>query len=102
VGVNSRLDTLQAAILLPKLAVLDEEVALRQHAAVQYQRLLGAVAGCQMPHVLPHNTSAWAQYTVRVANRDTVQRRLADAGIPTVVHYPTPVNQQPAFIDAGA
>lgn len=101
VGVNSRLDTLQAAILLPKLAVLDDEIAARQHVAAEYTCRLRAI-GLEPPHVEPHNVSAWAQFTVRVAERDEVQARLKQAGIPTAVHYPLPLNRQPAVADSDA
>ncbi|MDZ4190373.1 MAG: DegT/DnrJ/EryC1/StrS family aminotransferase, partial [Hydrogenophaga sp.] len=100
VGVNSRLDTLQAAILLPKLAVLDEEMALRNQVAARYTQLLNQAGINTTPHVELHNTSAWAQYTVRVDNREQVQKSLAAAGIPTAVHYPIPLNKQPAVADA--
>lgn len=100
-GVNSRLDTLQAAILLPKLAILDEEIAARQVVAARYDAALAA-AGIATPQVAPHNLSAWAQYTVRVANRDQVQAALEAAGIPTAVHYPLPLNRQPATADLQA
>lgn len=99
VGVNSRLDTLQAAILLPKLAVLDEEIALRNQVAERYTQLLNHAGINTTPHIDAHNTSAWAQYTVRVNNREQVQKRLAAAGIPTAVHYPIPLNRQPAVAD---
>ncbi len=99
VGVNSRLDTLQAVILLPKLAVLDHEMALRQEVATRYDRLLNEVGIDSTPHVEPHNVSAWAQYTIRVDQREQVQARLKDAGIPTAVHYPIPLNRQPAVQD---
>lgn len=102
VGMNSRLDTLQAAILLPKLEILDDEIAARQRVSQEYRRLLQGHAGVVAPDVEPHNTSAWAQYTVRVADRALVQARLKDAGIPTVVHYPLPLNKQPAVADPGA
>jgi len=102
VGVNSRLDTIQAAILLPKLAVLDEEMAQRQEVAARYARLLNAEGITTTPYVEPYNTSAWAQYTVRVPNREVVQKRLTDAGVPTAVHYPIPLNKQPAVRDAAA
>jgi UDP-2-acetamido-2-deoxy-ribo-hexuluronate aminotransferase len=115
VGVNSRLDTLQAAILLPKLAVLDEELAQRQRVANTYNTLLGRSAPpCAndpqtkaqptliTPHIDPHNTSAWAQYTIQVPNRDAMQEQLKQAGIPTAVHYPIPLNKQPAVSDATA
>lgn len=101
VGVNSRLDTLQAAILLPKLAILDDEIAARQRVAGAYSTALRAI-GITPPEVAQHNVSAWAQYTIRVANRDAVQAALKEAGIPTAVHYPLPLNRQPAVADAGA
>lgn len=99
IGVNSRLDTLQAAILLPKLAVLDEELEQRQVVAARYARLLDEIDLKTAPVVEPYNVSAWAQYTVRVPSRDTVQKNLAKAGVPTAVHYPIPLNQQPAVED---
>ncbi len=102
VGVNSRLDTIQAAILLPKLDVFDEEIARRQEVAAHYGRLLND-AGVQMtPFVESHNVSAWAQYTVRVPTRDIVQKALSDARVPTAVHYPIPLNRQPAVKDVEA
>ncbi len=114
VGVNSRLDTIQAAILLAKLNIFEEEVALRQQVAANYARLFSSLQAPDSslraqrgnpfltpPYVEPHNTSAWAQYTVRVQNRDAVQEKLRQAGIPTAVHYPIPLNKQPAVADAG-
>ena len=102
VGVNSRLDTLQATILLPKLAVLDEEMAQRQQVAAAYKKLLGEAGIHTTPYVEPHNISAWAQYTIRVQDRDAVQETLRQAGIPSAVHYPIPLNKQPAVADLGA
>ncbi|WP_425552740.1 DegT/DnrJ/EryC1/StrS family aminotransferase [Halomonas cibimaris] len=124
VGVNSRLDTLQAAILLPKLDIFDEELALRQQVAERYTQLILATETTEdteknslspsvpfsgfcgkkfiTPYVEPHNTSAWAQYTLRVDNREEVQTKLKEAGIPTAVHYPIPLNQQPAVADTAA
>jgi len=99
VGVNSRLDTLQAAILLPKLAILDEELGLRQKVAALYTRLLNEVGVKATPHIEGYNVSAWAQYTVRVPARDQVQKMLSELGIPTAVHYPLPLNKQPAVAD---
>lgn len=100
VGVNSRLDTLQAAILLPKLVIFEEEIALRQQVAANYDRLLNKAGIDTTPYIEPQNTSAYAQYTVRVENRERVQARLKAAGIPTAVHYPIPLNKQPAVADA--
>ncbi|MGL4829841.1 MAG: DegT/DnrJ/EryC1/StrS family aminotransferase [Vibrio sp.] len=99
VGINSRLDTLQAAILLPKLEILDEEIELRQYVANTYTRLLNEVGILSTPFVKPHNVSAWAQYTLRVKNRTEVQQKLKEVGIPTAVHYPIPLNKQPAVAD---
>lgn len=98
VGVNSRLDTLQAAILLPKLEIFPHELERREQVAQDYGRLLGD-AGIAAPFVETHNCSAWAQYTVQAAGRDKVQESLKVAGIPTAVHYPIPLNRQPAVRD---
>jgi UDP-2-acetamido-2-deoxy-ribo-hexuluronate aminotransferase len=100
VGVNSRLDTIQAAILLPKLAILDEEMSQRQNLAKRYNTLLGQAGIQTTPHVEPENQSAWAQYTIRVPQREKVQELLKQAGIPTAVHYPIPLNKQPAVADS--
>lgn len=99
VGVNSRLDTLQAAILLPKLELLEEEIQLRNKAAVNYTQLLNEADIDKTPVLEKHNVSAWAQYTIRIDNRESVQSKLAEAGIPTAVHYPIPLNKQPAVGD---
>lgn len=99
IGVNSRLDTLQAAILLAKLDILDDEMVLRQQVAQTYARLLSKIDGVVVPMIEPHNTSTWAQYTVRVDDRDVVQAHLEEDGVPTAVHYPIPLNRQPALAD---
>ena len=123
VGVNSRLDTLQAAILLPKLEIFAEEIQLRQQVAARYQAKFAelsdshrttqnhteknipcpSVSFCGKEIILPfieeHNTSVYAQYTIQVDNRDQVQAKLNEAGIPTAVHYPIPLNKQPAVED---
>lgn len=99
VGVNSRLDTLQAAILLPKLNILSEEIELRNQKASNYTRLLNDAGIHTTPFVEEHTISAWAQYTIRVKNREEVQQKLKEAGIPTAVHYPIPLNKQPAVAE---
>lgn len=99
VGVNSRLDTLQAAILLPKLAVFDGELELRQQVAKRYAQLLRDI-GLKPPVIRLYNVSAWAQYTVRVPSRELVQKHMNEAGVPTAIHYPIPLNKQPAVADA--
>jgi UDP-2-acetamido-2-deoxy-ribo-hexuluronate aminotransferase len=101
VGVNSRLDTLQAAILLPKLEILAEEIDLRQQAARHYDRLLNEGGIDTTPYIEPHNISAYAQYTIRVNGREALADKLKNVGIPTAVHYPIPLNKQPAVADAG-
>ena len=102
VGVNSRLDTIQAAILLAKLAIFDDEIALRQQVAQNYGALFSGIGISSTPHIEPHNTSVYAQYTIKVPNREALQQQLKAAGIPTVVHYPIPLNKQPAVADAAA
>lgn len=101
VGVNSRLDTLQAAILLPKLEIFNEELAARQAIAGRYSDMLSNV-GIVPPFVETHNESAWAQFTVQVEGRDQVQEKMKACGVPTAVHYPIPLNKQPAVADASA
>jgi len=98
-GVNSRLDTVQAAVLLAKLAVFDDEMTLRESAARRYTQQLNEAGIGATPYVEPHNTSAWAQYTVRVPQREAIQKQLSSAGVPTAVHYPLPLHRQPAFRD---
>ncbi len=102
VGVNSRLDTLQAAILLPKLEILDDEMQARQRVAETYNQLFTEAGITTIPFIEAHNQSAWAQYTIQVDNRDGVQAKLKEQGIPTAVHYPIPLNKQPAVADSNA
>lgn len=102
VGVNSRLDTLQAAILLPKLEILDDEMQARQRVAETYNQLFTEAGITTIPFIEVHNQSAWAQYTIQVDNRDGVQAKLKEQGIPTAVHYPIPLNKQPAVADINA
>lgn len=110
VGVNSRLDTIQASILLPKLEILDQELTQRQKVAEYYSSLLNndtfrpelVQRGLKLPHIEPHNKSAWAQYTIQVPDRPIAQEKLSQAGIPSAVHYPKPLNRQPAVADASA
>ena len=102
VGMNSRLDTLQAAILLPKLEILDDEIEARQRVAETYTKLFNEAGVLTTPFIETHNQSAWAQYTIQVENRADVQEKLKAEGIPTAVHYPIPLNKQPAVADANA
>jgi UDP-2-acetamido-2-deoxy-ribo-hexuluronate aminotransferase len=98
-GINGRLDTLQAAILLAKLQVFDDEVRERGRIGARYTDLLRDFV--VTPHLVPGNTSVYAQYTVRVDNRTAVQMSLQEMGIPTAVHYPVPLHLQPVFAALG-
>ena len=98
IGVGGRMDTLQCAILLAKLTRFDWEVARRIELGRLYAeaiRASGAKVG--LLTVRPDRTSVWAQYTVLVENRDAVQEKMKQAGIPTAVHYPRPLHLQPAY-----
>ena len=97
--MNSRLDTLQAGVLLGKLQMFPAEVALRQQVAETYTRLFSEAGITTTPYVEAHNVSAWTQYTIRVPERDALQGKLKASGIPTAVHYPIPLNRQPAVAD---
>lgn len=96
VGMNSRLDTLQAAILLEKLAIFPEEVESRRRAGREYQRLLEG-AGVVLPVVPEGSKPVWGQYTLRVGHREQFQAALKEQGIPTAVHYPKPIHWQSAY-----
>jgi dTDP-4-amino-4,6-dideoxygalactose transaminase len=97
IGMNSRLDTLQAAILLEKLAVFEDEIARRQVVAERYASALGSLVAT--PVIMPGCTSVWAQYTLRVPaeKRANFMARLKDDGVPTAVYYPKPLNEQTAY-----
>ena len=100
VGINGRLDTLQAAVLLAKFAIFPEEVALRIAAAKRYDDLLDPGAGLQLPRVPQNTQSAWAQYSVLAgdeAHREAVRNRLHQEKIPTAVYYPKPLHLQEVF-----
>ena len=101
IGVNSRLDTIQAAILLPKLAILDDECEARQRVADMYAAEL-AGTNLRFQTILPDCRSAWAQYTIGTSDRDQLQEKLNAAGIPTAIHYPLPLNRQPAVAQPNA
>ena len=96
-GVNSRLDTIQAAILRVKLKYFQDEIILRQKAADRYTAMLKDSADVTTPVVMSDRDSTWAQYTIRVPRRDAVRDALQEKGIPTSVHYPMPLNKQEAF-----
>ena len=102
VGVNGRIDTLQAAILLAKLELFDGEVAFRQQIGERYSQCFQTAGVATTPYLAPGNTSVYAQYTIAVENRAAVQEALKDIGIPTAVHYPTLLCQQPALQGCGS
>ncbi|MCF3627951.1 DegT/DnrJ/EryC1/StrS aminotransferase family protein [Thalassospiraceae bacterium LMO-SO8] len=95
VGLNARLDTLQAAILLAKLDIFEDEINLRQDVAARYAEGLAGIA--TPPAVVDGAISAWAQYTIRVADRDAVAAALKEKGVPTAVYYPVALSDQPAY-----
>jgi UDP-2-acetamido-2-deoxy-ribo-hexuluronate aminotransferase len=98
VGVGGRMDALQCAVVLAKLGRFDAELQAREAAARRYDHLLEPWAGrLQRPVVRADRSSAWAQYTVQLADREAVAARLRAAGVPTTVHYPLPLHQQPAY-----
>ncbi len=100
-GMNGRLDTLQAAVLLAKLTVFDDELATRDRIAAAYDRRLGHLV--EIPARVPHSTSAWAIYAVLLpdaAIRARLQDRLKAAGVPTAIYYPRPLHHQPAYAGA--
>ena len=97
VGINSRLDTLQAAILLEKLAILEEEMVARQAVAQRYAEGLGDVVNASVN--LPGTRSAWAQYAIETPHRDALKAHLQENGIPSVIYYVKPLHQQLAYKD---
>ena len=107
-GINGRLDTLQAAVLLAKLDVFDDEVAARARIGARYAELLQRAFGhfsdparrVHAPHLAAGCTSVYAQYTVEVADRPRVEAAMQARGIPTAVHYPLPLHLQPVFAGA--
>jgi UDP-2-acetamido-2-deoxy-ribo-hexuluronate aminotransferase len=105
-GLNGRLDSIQAAVLLAKMETFDDEVAARIRLGARYSELLlqafadlpGAI---RVPHVEPFNTSVYAQYTIEVENRDVFETRMKELGVPTAVHYPIALHLQPVFAHLG-
>ncbi len=97
IGVNGRLDTVQAAILLEKLGIFEDEIEARQRVADGYAAALGDIV--ETPVAPVGTTSAWAQYTVKLDTRDDVAARLKAAGIPTAIYYPRPLHFQTAYRD---
>lgn len=104
IGLNGRLDTLQAGILLAKFDIFPEEIALRQQAAGRYSELLDARGSIIPPFIPPNFKSAWAQYSILAENSDqraALQQQLKDAQIPTAIYYSKPLHLQTAFMGLG-
>ncbi|TJW18888.1 MAG: DegT/DnrJ/EryC1/StrS aminotransferase family protein, partial [Mesorhizobium sp.] len=97
VGINSRLDTLQAAILIEKLAILEEEMLARQAVADRYANGLGDIV--KASRNLGHGRSAWAQYAIETPKRDGLKAHLSEKGIPSVIYYVKPLHEQIAYRD---
>jgi dTDP-4-amino-4,6-dideoxygalactose transaminase len=96
IGLNSRLDTIQAAILIEKLKIFPDEVKMRQRVAARYDTGLKSNR-IRTPVVIEGAQSVWAQYTIQVDNRTKLQADLKDQGIPTAVYYPIPLSRQKAY-----
>lgn len=101
IGVNSRLDSIQAAVLDAKLPHLDEYIAARQRAAAYYDAAFAGNEHLLIPGHEPNSTHVFHQYTLRVvgADRDALREKLAERGIPAMIYYPVPLHQQKAYID---
>ncbi|HEY1615015.1 MAG TPA: DegT/DnrJ/EryC1/StrS family aminotransferase [Rhizomicrobium sp.] len=97
IGVNSRLDTIQAAVLLEKMKIFPDEIEARERIARRYSKALGASNRIRVPHVEKGAQSTWAQYTIQVPDRDRVKAELAAKGIPTQVYYPIPLSRQKGY-----
>lgn len=97
IGMNGRLDTIQAAILLEKIGIFDDEVRLRQQVAARYDSGLRDIV--EVPALVEGATSVWAQYTLVLDDRDVVAAKLKEQGIPTAIYYPRPLHRQTAYQD---
>ncbi|KTD11412.1 DegT/DnrJ/EryC1/StrS family aminotransferase [Legionella jamestowniensis] len=99
IGINGRMDTIQAAILLEKMKLFPDEIVMRQRVAERYEQLLSGIVNT--PSIMPGNTSVFAQYTIEVPNRNEFQKKIQELGIPTAVHYPVAMHQQEALAYLG-
>jgi dTDP-4-amino-4,6-dideoxygalactose transaminase len=97
IGLNSRLDTMQAAILLVKLSVFAEEIVQRNAAADRYAAGIGQAV--KTPKVIEGGVSTWAQYTVEVSDRDAFRAAMQEAGVPTAIYYPIPLHHHEPYAD---
>ena len=99
IGLNARMDSMQAAVLLPKLDIFPEEIELRQKVARNYAEALTGIV--DTPFVPEGYMSVWAQYSVLSDNREAMQKALSDQGIPSVVYYRIPIHLSEAYQDLG-
>ncbi len=97
IGMGGRLDTIQAAVLNVKLKYYKKDLDLRQEVATKYTKILENKSNLILPFVDKNATSSWAQYSIRVKNREELQFKLKENGIPTAVHYPMPLHLQECF-----
>lgn len=95
IGMNARLDTIQAAVLIEKLAVFPEEIEARNAVARRYEEQL--TDRVRTPDLIPGATSVWAQYTIQVEDRAALQAALKEVGVPTAVYYPIPLSSQTGY-----
>jgi UDP-2-acetamido-2-deoxy-ribo-hexuluronate aminotransferase len=95
IGINGRMDTIQAAVLLEKMKLFPDEIIMRQKVAKRYDHLLSSLV--KIPFIYQHNTSVYAQYTIEVPNRNEFQQAMQEFGIPTAIHYPAPLHLQAAM-----
>jgi UDP-2-acetamido-2-deoxy-ribo-hexuluronate aminotransferase len=105
-GLTGRLDSIQAAVLLAKMEIFDDEVAARIRLGARYSKLLHEAFAdtrdaIRIPYVEPFNTCVYAQYTIEVANRDIFETRMKALGVPTAIHYPIALHLQPVFAHLG-
>lgn len=97
IGLNSRLDTIQAAILIEKLKIFEDEIDKRNTIARRYSEAFAGSNRIKTPPVIEGAVSTWAQYTLQVTDRKIFQKRLKEVGVPSVVYYPIPLSRQPAY-----
>jgi dTDP-4-amino-4,6-dideoxygalactose transaminase len=97
IGMNSRLDTIQAAILIEKLKIFEDEIDKRNRVAKRYNAAFAGSNHMTAPRVIDGATSTWAQYTLKVENRAKFQADMKEAGVPTAVYYPIPLSRQKAY-----
>ena len=95
IGMNSRMDTLQAAVLLEKLTIFEDEIIARNRVADRYAKGLGDLVAT--PQVIDSGVSVWAQYTIEAPGRDALGPQLREQGIPTAVYYPIPIHRQEVY-----